>query len=223
MSQKPLVEYYVPRPAGQLAARSAVPSSPDVWARLLARMADGDQGAARAFHAAWYPEMVRVAETIVRNDADAEEVVNDAFGQAWRRSADFDCTRGSSAAWLTTIVRSRARDLVRARGRRYRARDRMEQLATADRSVACLIPSGELDVVAALEATELRALLLRALGQLPRKQREALELVYLEGVTHTDAADRLGEPLGTVKTRVRSGLRRLRAVLGAAGATRLMY
>lgn len=223
MPQKPPVEYYAARRKEQQAPCPTVPAGSDPWALLVAHMADGDQRAAKALFAAWYPELFRVADMIVRNRADAEEVVNDTFGQAWRNSATFDVARGSSAAWLTTMARSRARDLVRARARRDRAREKAEQLAAVEGGVHGSGWPMEHHEVIAVEARELETLLSRALQQLPRKQREALELVFLGGASHTTAADRLGAPLGTVKTRVRLGLRRLRVVLSEAGVQDASY
>jgi RNA polymerase sigma-70 factor (ECF subfamily) len=186
---------------------------------VLSRMADGDQDAAAALHAACYGPLLRIACLIVRERSDADEVVNDTFAQAWRDSASFDGTRSSVAGWLTMIVRSRARDCVRARTRRELAQDRLERCTPvcidgiqghrSGQHALCVVELGERD-----------ALLARVLRQLSNEQREAIEMVFLRECPHGTAAERLGVPLGTLKTRVRLGLRRMRVLLDQSGVTR---
>jgi RNA polymerase sigma-70 factor, ECF subfamily len=183
------------------------------YADLVSRMADGDQDAAATLHGACYPWLLRISRSIVREYADAEEVVNDAFGKAWRDSANFDEARGTVSGWLTMIVRSRARDLVRARARRALACDRAEQDAAHDPTAVNMGWSTAWDSARAVESKELETALLRVLQQLPNSQREAIDLVFLQSTSHSLAADQLGVPLGTVKTRVRLGLRRMREAL----------
>jgi RNA polymerase sigma-70 factor, ECF subfamily len=157
--------------------------------------------------------LLRIAHSIVREYADAEEVVNDAFGKAWRDSANFDEARGTVSGWLTMIVRSRARDLVRARTRRALACDRAELDAAHDPTAVNMGWSTAWDSARAVESKELETALLRVLQQLPNSQREAIDLVFLQRTSHSFAADQLGVPLGTVQTRVRLGLRRMREAL----------
>ncbi len=106
---------------------------------------------------------------------------------------------------------------VGARTRRYRARDRAEALAAVDTTAINIGWSNGWDAVRAVEMSELETLLSRALRRLPEEQREAIELVFLQSVSHTTAAEQLGVPLGTVKTRVRLGLRRMRVLFNASG------
>jgi len=179
------------------------------------------QDAAAALHAACVAPLLRIAYSIVREHADADEVVSDAFAKVWRDSASFDGARGSVVGWLTMLVRSRARDYVRAIMRRDRAHDRAEVLAAGDTTLINIGWSTEWDVVRAVETRELETMLSRALGQLPEKQREVIELLFLQSVSHTTAADQLGVPLGTVKTRVRLGLRRMRVLFDDSGIARL--
>jgi RNA polymerase sigma-70 factor, ECF subfamily len=185
---------------------------------LVARMADGDEAAAAALHDECYLLLLRTAYLIVREYADAEEVVSDAFTKAWRDSASFDETRGTVAGWLVMMVKSRARDLVRSRTRRESASDRAELAVASGDSTVSIGWMNSCDVVCGIEASELSAALLRVLHELPTVQREAIDLVFLQSTSHATAADRLGVPLGTVKTRVRLGLRRMRAVLQPTGA-----
>ncbi len=195
----------------------------DPHASLVTRMADGDQDAAAALHTACAAPLLRIAYAIVREQSDAEEVVSDTFAKAWRDSASFDCARGSVVGWLTMIVRSRSRDYVRARMRRERAHDRAEVLAAVDTTAINLGWSTGWDVARVVETQERDATIDRVLAQLPEKQREAIELVFLQSVSHTTAADRLGVPLGTVKTRVRLGLRRMRVLFDDSKVTRLTH
>jgi RNA polymerase sigma-70 factor (ECF subfamily) len=160
-----------------------------------------------------YGKMVyALALAILREPADAEEVVVDAFGQAWRQAGSFDATRGSVGAWLATIARSRALDTVRARGRRVRAHERAALLS--DEGLAAPITAAGDDPARGVELIEARRLVSQALAALPGPQRTAIELAYFEGLSQREIAERLAEPLGTVKTRIRSGMEKLRALLG---------
>ena len=188
-------------------------------AALVEKMADGDQTAAARLHAAFHADLLRVAQSMLRDAADAEEVVSDTFAKAWRESANFDGTRGSVAAWLIMMVRSRSRDVARARRRRERAHDRAEAESAIDAAAGTMGRSMMWDVALTIESRELSALLWRVLKTLPAVQRDAIELVFLQSVPHARAADLLGIPLGTVKTRVRNGLRQMRVVLERAGVT----
>jgi RNA polymerase sigma-70 factor, ECF subfamily len=192
---------------------TAVPTILDPDARLVAAMADGSQGALAQLYMVHQPAMHRIAYALVREHADAEEVVSDTFVQAWRESAAFDGKRGCVGAWLTVIVRSRSLDLIRARDRREAARDRATALARADEPVRCHGGANQPDVTVLIEAQERSAALRRVIRELPPPQREAIELVFLTNVPHARAADQLCLPLGTLKTRVRLGLRRMRELL----------
>ena len=193
----------------------------DPHALLVTQMADGNQGAAAALHDAFFAHLMRIAYRIVRERADAEEVVSDTFAKAWRDSASFDGARGSVTGWLTMMARSRARDLVRVRARRDRAHDRAEAHAAVDSIPVSIGWSTAWDITGRLETEERELALSLALLTLPDKQREAIALVFLQNTSHTIAADQLGVPLGTVKTRVRLGLRRMRTELERAGVTRI--
>jgi RNA polymerase sigma-70 factor (ECF subfamily) len=163
--------------------------------------------------------LLGLALRITREQADAEEVVVDTFAQAWRDASSFQPGRGSVAAWLATIARSRALDLLRSRARRGRLGD-----AAADQ--ADLEPAGMgggfASPVAGVLSDERTRLVQQALARLPDAQRTTLELAYFQGLSQAEIAERLQEPLGTVKTRMRLGLRKLRellAPLGPGGST----
>jgi len=177
---------------------------------LVARAAQGEERAIGALYDRYGPMLYAVAYRIVGQRADAEEVVVEAFAQAWRDAARFEPGRGSVAGWLTMMARSRALDLVRARGRR----DRVTASAAADRPGAP-IAMGEMgpDPSSALDLDERRRQVRQALETLSPPQRQAIELAYFEGLSQSEIAERLQEPLGTVKTRVRLGMQKLRDCL----------
>lgn len=157
--------------------------------------------------------LLGLALRITREQADAEEVVVDTFAQAWRDAARFEIGRGSVAAWLATIARSRALDVIRSRTRRGRLADAAE----AEGGDAPAMGSGYASPVANVLADERARRIRDALMELPDSQRTAIDLAYFEGLSQSEIAERLGEPLGTVKTRVRLGLRKMRELLTALG------
>lgn len=167
---------------------------------LLGRVAVGDESALAALYDRYAGVVYSVTNRILRDTGAAEEVVQDIFYQLWRSASQFDLARGSLPGWLLVIARNRAIDRLRGRSRKL-LEETMEPVATAL----------ALDTSAA--QAEAMAKVTSALGSLPANQREALELAYFEGLTHTEIADRTGEPLGTVKTRLRTAVQSLKKVL----------
>jgi RNA polymerase sigma-70 factor (ECF subfamily) len=177
---------------------------------LVARAAAGDERAIGQLYDRYGAVLYAVAYRISRQRADAEEVVLEAFAQAWREAPRFEAGRGSVAGWLTTIARSRALDLVRARSRR----DRITATAAADRpGVSPAMGDFRPDPGGALDNDERQRQVRQALDTLSAPQRQAIELAYFEGLSQSEIAERLQEPLGTVKTRVRLGMQTLRDCL----------
>lgn len=152
-----------------------------------------------------------LACAIVTDPADAEEVVADAFSQVWRSAATFDGTRGSVVAWLSTIVRSRALDLIRSQKRRARVLD--EAAAMSDVSGSPGLSTGSESPDRAVEQAEAQVMVRRSLSELPPAQRKVLELAYFAGMSQSEIAAHLAEPLGTIKTRMRAGMEKLRHAL----------
>ncbi|MEO7363514.1 MAG: sigma-70 family RNA polymerase sigma factor [Gemmatimonadaceae bacterium] len=178
--------------------------------KLVMAMARSDERAAAQFYDKYSAAMFALAMRIVGESADAEDVVLDAFTQAWNSAARYDGERGSVLGWLTTMTRTRALDLVRGRGRRTKAVDSASRSMGDDPvAVAAAAPSA-VDVV---EMGERAEAVTSAMGILSGLQRNAIELAFFEGLTHSEIADRLGEPLGTIKTRIRLGMQKLRDVL----------
>ena len=193
--------------------RPSVPESSGAAAedrQLLGRMAAGEDAALGLLYDRYSGSLYGVAYRIVGERVDAEEVVLEAFSQAWREAAGFRSERGSVIAWLTMIGRSRAIDLVRARGRRARLVD-SATAADPDRTPGM---GGETpDPSAALSTSERARQVNEALAVLSVPQRQAIQLAYYEGLSHSEIAERLQEPLGTVKTRVRLAMQKLKEAL----------
>ena len=167
---------------------------------LLGRVAAGDESGLAALYDRYAGVVYSVTNRILRDTGAAEEVVQDIFYQLWRSASQFDLARGSLPGWLLVIARNRAIDRLRGRSRRL-LEETMEPVATA---LALDTSAAQAEAMAKVTA---------ALGSLPANQREALELAYFEGLTHTEIADRTGVPLGTVKTRLRTAVQSLKKAL----------
>ena len=146
---------------------------------------------------------------ILTSREEAEDVLQEVFLQVWRRAGDFDEKRGRPFTWLVTLARSRGIDRLRSLAAKERvalagAREPSEQVS---------------DAVADAFASEQRTLVTTALAQLPEEQKRPLTLAYFEGLTQSEIAAKLGAPLGTVKTRMRTGLMKLREVLSNQSAS----
>jgi RNA polymerase sigma-70 factor, ECF subfamily len=179
-----------------------------IGADLVRQMAGGDREAFAVFYDRYAPVVFPLILRIVRERADASDVLQDVFWEAWQSAARYDPSRGSPEAWMVMQARSRAIDRVRATRRRSDT-----FVAPLDEAVAAA-PAGESPRDAA-EAAADRGTIRSALERLPGAQREVIELAYYAGLTQTEIAERLKQPLGTVKTRIRLGLERLREVVKA--------
>ncbi len=189
---------------------SAPGAMPKADTDLIARAATGDERAVAQLYDRYGQVLYAVAYRIVGQRADAEEVVLDAFAQAWRDATRFDGSRGSVAGWLTTIARSRALDLVRARSRR----ERITASAAAQGLESVPAMGGRpADPSIGVDDAERRRQVQLALEALSPPQRRAIELAYFEGLSQSEIAELLQEPLGTIKTRVRLGMQKLRECL----------
>ena len=177
---------------------------------IVERMAAGDGDALRELYDIHSRAVYSLALRILRVQSDAEDVVQEVFVQAWRQAARYDATRGTVAGWLLMQARSRSIDRLRARQARP---ERSEDERVADPPDSSAGP--DIQVVRGEQARRVR----QALEDLPRLQRTALELAYYEGLTHVEIAEQLEQPLGTIKTRIRQGLLKLRQALGAGEET----
>ena len=186
-----------------------VPSRGDAagLADLLHRAGLGDEAAFAAFYHATSARAYGLALRVVRNPAHAEEVTQEAYLDAWRSSTRYDASRGSAAGWLLTIVHRKAVDRVRS-VEAATARDE-----TWNRESAPVDHDQTAEAAhASLDAARVRG----AVATLTDVQRQAVELTYFGGYTHTEVATLLDVPLGTAKTRIRDGLIRLRDLMGVA-------
>jgi len=172
----------------------------------LRRVVSGDQGAAAVLYDRHARALYSLILRILGDETEAEDVLQEVFVQAFRQAGRYDASRGVVAAWLLMMVRSRAIDRLRARRSRVEGR-------TGEVQVLNDVPDAKPDVASAMLDEERTRLVREALAELPLLQRMAIELAYYEGLSHTEIAERLEQPLGTVKTRIRLGLLKLRDVL----------
>lgn len=170
---------------------------------LLQAVSRGDESALAALYDRYRLILFSLILRILHDRHEAEDVLQEAFLQVWRRARDFDESRGRAFTWLVTIARSRALDRLRASG--SRARIATEAEAAPRESTG--------DAAADAVKSEQGEIVRQALAELPEEQRRALFMAYFEGLTQSEIAARLGDPLGTVKTRMRSGLMKLRELL----------
>lgn len=175
---------------------------------LIRRVAAGEECALSSLYEATSRLLYGLLLRMLNDTGAAEEVLLDVYTQVWRQAAQYDRRRGTPLGWLTTIARSRAIDRLRAgRGkqRRHEPLDLSVQTATTE------------NLEEALATRETQRIVRAALGGLPPEQREAIELAYYVGLSHSEIAAETGQPLGTVKTRIRLGMVRLREALKPAG------
>ena len=187
------------------------PSSGDDGA-LLQRIAAGDEHALGTLYDRWSPLVFSLCVHVLGDEDEAEEAVEETFWQAWRQAARYDTTRGAVSTWLTTIARSRALDRLRAKRRRQE--DAMSDLSETKRAAVEETARRGDDPANGAEVSERRGLVRQALLALPPEQREVLELAYFRGLSQTEIAEHTGQPLGTIKTRVRLAMEKLRDRLG---------
>jgi len=172
---------------------------------LIERIAAGDRDAFSRFYDLLAPTAFGLIRRVLRDPEAAAEVLQEVFWQVWREASQYDARRGSPEAWLVMRAKTRAIDRLRS----IRRRDRTF-VAPGDESVA---RSSEEPAENPAVVAEDRSLIQSALAQLPEPQRRVIELAFFDGLTQSEIAARLGEPLGTVKTRARLGLERLRGAL----------
>lgn len=160
--------------------------------------------------------MNSVAMRIIRDSDEAEEIVEDTFWQAWRQADRYEGERGTVAAWLGTIARSRALDRLRAR-RRSREEPWAQPLSDHPGIESASSIAHAPDPARDAEHADQRDRVARALDALSAEQRETILLAYFGGLSQSEIAERCGVPLGTVKTRTRLAMEKLRATLGEGG------
>jgi RNA polymerase sigma-70 factor, ECF subfamily len=172
---------------------------------IVERIANGDRAAMAELYDRYVHAVFSLAYRIVTLPADAEDVVQEVFTQAWRQAVRYDATRATAAGWLLNITRTRAIDRVRANRTRQRVSGSDDQIESAPATNE----DQEQRAIDGERAARVRA----ALASLGQAQRKAIELAYFGGLSHGEIAAKLQEPLGTIKTRIRSGLLKLREAL----------
>ncbi|OLE54677.1 MAG: hypothetical protein AUG51_06900 [Acidobacteria bacterium 13_1_20CM_3_53_8] len=183
--------------------RTETPTTPDV--ENLRAIARGDERALASVYDSYARILFGLILRILNDREEAEDVLQEVFLQVWRRAESYDEGRGRPFTWLVTLARSRAIDRLRAINSRQRA----------SREAAKEVSDEVSDAATDAFKSEQGEVVRRALEELPEEQRRALLLAYFEGLSQSEIAVRLGTPLGTVKTRMRSGLIKLRELLGA--------
>jgi RNA polymerase sigma-70 factor (ECF subfamily) len=187
-----------------LYARSKAPVPEQDWAALVQSIAAGDELALHALYERAHRMVFTLTMRITANRETAEELTIDVFHDVWRRASLYDAANGTVLGWIMNQARSRAIDRVRFDSRKKRIKGMEQPLAE--------VVSDPSDV---LELREQSEALRVALAGLTPDERQAIETTFFAGLTHAEAAVRLNQPLGTIKTRIRSGLHKLRRMLTA--------
>ena len=190
------------RPRGDLSAAQR---------QLIARIRRSDTAALAELYDATSAQTFGVVLRIVGDRAAAEEITSDVYKQVWTQAGKFDAARGSLWSWLMLIARSRAIDFLRSKLRRSRQRE--QDLDPAILDISDRMPNPEEQLL----VSDRRQIVLAALKDLGPKKRKALEMAFFLGLTHSEIAEQLGAPLGTVKTHIRSALAQLRTTLESQG------
>jgi len=176
---------------------------------LVGRMAEGDEQALARFYDLTHGKAYAVALRIMRNAESAEDVLEDAYWQAWRDASRYDATRGRAAAWLLTICRSRALDALRRR-------EPAESVEDID-SVRADHPADDGDPCGLLDSMQRDSALRAAIEQLKPQARQLIAFAFFRGLSHQEIADTCGLPLGTVKTTLFRAYRQLKDCLSGQG------
>lgn len=178
-------------------------------ADLLQRVAGGDEVAFAQLYDRFSPGLYSLVHRVLRDEKEAEDVVQEGFAHVWRRAETYDAARSSAFTWAVMIFRNKAIDRLRHRQRRART---LDGAATE----ALHFPQQDDRSAAAPAFREQQTAVRSALAQIPAEQKEAVELAFFNGLTHEEIAERLAAPLGTIKARIRRGLLKLRDFLKEA-------
>jgi RNA polymerase sigma-70 factor (ECF subfamily) len=167
---------------------------------LMSAIRSGNQDAMSRLYDRYSPVVYAVALRVLGETGAAEDVLQEIFMQLWRNPASFDASRGNIAPWLAVIARNRALDQLRKR--------------KPSTELSETIVAVEVDLAAKADRTRIAEKVGATLKQMPAAQRSALEMAYFEGYSHSEISRKTGEPLGTIKTRIRTGLIMLRKAVG---------
>jgi RNA polymerase sigma-70 factor (ECF subfamily) len=179
---------------------------------LIAAISAGNSRALEALYDRYSAIVYRMALRVVKSQELAEDIVQEVFWRVWRRSSSFERDRGKVAQWLFGIAHNLCIDELR----RMRSRP-VSVYEDVEHPLIQQLPDDRIDVAEAAWHSEQRRVISTALHQLPAAQRQAIELAYFSGLSHQEIATKLDRPLGTIKTRVRLGLHKLRSLLSSSG------
>jgi len=174
---------------------------------LLARIAQGDEEAFARFYDQYAHGLYSLVFKILNDSRETEDVLQEGFAQIWKKAAQYDGTRSSAFTWAVMIMRNKAIDHIRTRQRQTR----LMEAATLEGAFGSDLQEDE-----SVFQNEKKALVKVALGKIPEDQRQAINLAFFSGLTQMQIAEKLGEPLGTVKARIRRGLLKLRDYLNGS-------
>lgn len=174
---------------------------------LLRLIARAHENALSVFYDRYCRLVYSVALSALADPARAEEVTQDVFVRVWEKADTFRAEQGHVATWLASITRNRSIDVFR------RSRTRLENLHISWEEAESMNPSAPQDVEAEVDLAQRQRRVRWAVTQLPDEQKQALGMAYFHGLSHPEIAQALGEPLGTVKTRIRLGMQKLRILL----------
>jgi RNA polymerase sigma-70 factor (ECF subfamily) len=192
--------------SGKRLGNSILSDREQLWSTYVGEICAGNAQSLAQLYDETSAPLYSLALRVVGNEADAEEVLLEVYEQVWRRASTFDRERGGVWRWMTVMTRSRALDRLRA-GATRRHREQPVEEGSWEPTGTERPP----DEARILEQEQ--ALVRQALLSLPPEQRQAVELAYYSELTHTEIADKLGVPLGTIKTRIRTGMKKLRLAL----------
>lgn len=168
--------------------------------KLIDRIKNKDKAALREIYSRFSQAVFNLAFRMLRDREDAEEVVQEIFLQVWNKAQTYERGRGAVSTWIINIARSRSIDKLRTLGYRDRNTELNEEKLNSNTDFSRILEDRE----------EKNNVISDALGALPRNQRAVIELIYFKGFTHVEAAQKLNEPVGTIKTRLRLGVIKLK-------------
>jgi len=175
---------------------------------LMQRLFVRDLDAFRTLYARYSTLVYSTCLRVVRDTQIAEDMVQEIFLRVWRKPESFAADRGRFTTWLTSVSRNRAVDEVRSRNRRFR-----HEAASPEEQEREFPDDDANDPALTAELSDQRRMILTAMADLPADQRDVINLAYFGGLTQQEISDRLSQPLGTVKTRIRLGMQKLRVAL----------
>lgn len=179
--------------------------------QLIEKIGQGDRSCFSEFYDKYAGVIFSTALRVLNDPKDAEDVTQEVFVMIWEKAQMYDPARGKPLTWAITMTRNKAIDKLRSLQRRFRLRDELEQESLQEDPTSDRAPLDD------VESQERHQLLRSAVLRLSKEQREVIEMAYFSGLTQNEIADRLQEPLGTVKARIRRGVLKLRRMVGSRG------